>query len=307
MHDSDDAHDCTRAAAQLPPFLQMMQMIAGFQVSQALQAAAELDLATILVDGPCTVEDLSAFTGARPESIDRIVGFLENLGVFRRTAAGVEVTGPGRALAHEGAHSARAMARDWMRSYRQPLADLVSAQSRGGYVPAGGGAPFDWVGESMRALDQQGITARYEVTVSRPGDRTPEHDECRFAAAAGPPDGIDPSVVDALGIVQTDDAYVVSSVLNDWSDEDFARILKAIADGTAPGARLVLVELVLPDDRGTDRPAGRAGTDPLMLAMLGGRGHTAGEWESVLGAGGFALDRIVPGVEPFSFLEAVRR
>ncbi|MGH6657261.1 MAG: methyltransferase family protein, partial [Actinocrinis sp.] len=96
MHHTDDAHGGPRAAAQLPPFLRMMQMIAGFQVSQALQAAAELDLATILVDGPCTVQDLAAYTGAAPEAIDRIVGFLENLGVFRRTAKGVEVTDLGR-------------------------------------------------------------------------------------------------------------------------------------------------------------------------------------------------------------------
>jgi hypothetical protein len=44
--------------------------------------------------------------------------------------------------------------------------------------------------------------------------------------------------------------------------------------------------------------------DLVMLAMLGGRERTAGEWRRLLVDGGFTLDRIVSGSSAFSAIEA---
>jgi hypothetical protein len=44
-----------------------------------------------------------------------------------------------------------------------------------------------------------------------------------------------------------------------------------------------------------------------MLAMTTGRERTAGEYEALLAAGGFTMDRIVPSPTPFSFIEATLR
>lgn len=61
MNDSGNSmHSAT--AQPIPPFAQMMQLLSGFQVSQALYTVAELDVATILMKGPRTIDALAALT-----------------------------------------------------------------------------------------------------------------------------------------------------------------------------------------------------------------------------------------------------
>ena len=44
------------------------------------------------------------------------------------------------------------------------------------------------------------------------------------------------------------DAYLLSRVLHDWNDGDAARILANAGRQCAPGARLLVVEAILPND-----------------------------------------------------------
>ena len=76
-------HD-TAAHPEPPPPVQMVQLLAGFQIAQALYVAAKLDVATALLDGPASVGDLAARTKAHPEMLGRLIRTLAGLGVFAR-------------------------------------------------------------------------------------------------------------------------------------------------------------------------------------------------------------------------------
>jgi hypothetical protein len=55
----------------VPAAVQMQQLLTGFETSQALYVVAELGVATALLGGPLSVEDLAAATGADSDALGR--------------------------------------------------------------------------------------------------------------------------------------------------------------------------------------------------------------------------------------------
>ena len=45
------------------------------------------------------------------------------------------------------------------------------------------------------------------------------------------------------------DVYILSNILHDWDDEHSVKILERVHEACAPGARVMVVEFLLPDDR----------------------------------------------------------
>jgi hypothetical protein len=82
------------------------------------------------------------------------------------------------------------------------------------------------------------------------------------------------------------DVYILAQVLHDWSDEDCVRILEACRRAGAAGARLLVLEQILPEG---PEPNVAKLTDLNMLVLLGGRERTRAEFESLLAAGGWRL------------------
>jgi hypothetical protein len=97
------------------------------------------------------------------------------------------------------------------------------------------------------------------------------------------------------------DAHVLKFILHDWNDEESVRLLKNSRAAMAPGGRLLVMEVVVPDGAGPDFSHVM---DLNMLVMTGGMERTAGEYEALLGRGGYRLKRIVPTASPFSVIEA---
>jgi O-methyltransferase domain len=54
----------------------------------------------------------------------------------------------------------------------------------------------------------------------------------------------------ATGSVPSADTYLMSVVLHDWDNAAAARILRNVAAAAAPGARLVLLKMVIPEGDG---------------------------------------------------------
>jgi hypothetical protein len=106
---------------------------------------------------------------------------------------------------------------------------------------------------------------------------------------------------DFFDCVPTADVYVMPVVLHDWDDTSSLRILANIAKAATPGARLVLLEMVMPDG---DGPHFTKMVDLIMPAIAGGRERSRTEWRDLLVAGGFVLDRVVAGSGAFSVIEA---
>jgi hypothetical protein len=88
------------------------------------------------------------------------------------------------------------------------------------------------------------------------------------------------------------EAYLLSRIVHDWDDEAALRILCRCRKAMAPGATLLLVDLVLPELAKEHSWAIRM--DLLMFTLLGGRERTANEFDRLLAAAGFRLTRIVP-------------
>lgn len=99
------------------------------------------------------------------------------------------------------------------------------------------------------------------------------------------------------------DLYLLKSILHDWPDNKCAEILGSIRNAAKPGAKLLVIEMILPDQPG---PSLVTFMDLNMLVMLNGRERTAAEFTKLLGDNGFKVTRVIPTGGPFSLIEAER-
>ncbi|HEX7238098.1 MAG TPA: methyltransferase [Gammaproteobacteria bacterium] len=98
------------------------------------------------------------------------------------------------------------------------------------------------------------------------------------------------------------DLYLLMEVLHDWDDADATRILGAVRRAARPGARVLIVEILVPDTPGPHPGKTR---DIIMLAVTGGRERTKAQHAALLAAAGFELARVVPTAAEYSLVEAV--
>jgi hypothetical protein len=75
-------------AKKLPPQAQMLNLTIGYWVSRLIYAAAKLNIADLLNDGPLTAEELAAAAGVRAPSLYRVLRALASVGVFAETKNG---------------------------------------------------------------------------------------------------------------------------------------------------------------------------------------------------------------------------
>jgi len=87
------------------------------------------------------------------------------------------------------------------------------------------------------------------------------------------------------------DAYLLSHIIHDWDDERSVAILRTIRRAAEPGARLLVVEAVIPP---LNAPSFGKLLDLEMLVLPGGVERTETEYRGLFAAGGFRLTRVVP-------------
>lgn len=98
------------------------------------------------------------------------------------------------------------------------------------------------------------------------------------------------------------DMYVMKNVIHDWADAESVAILTRVRAAARPGAKLVLLEAVIPEHHREFLPKW---LDMEMLVSAGGRERTEAEYRTLYQRAGFRLDRVVPTVTPFSLIEGV--
>jgi hypothetical protein len=151
------------AVEEVPASARMVQLLAGFQVSQALFVVAELDVAAALGTGSRTVPDLAAAVGAEPAALRRLLRSLAGLGLFRSDGQdGFAVTPLGATLASDAPGSLRDLALTWMQTHYAPFGDLLETVRSG--EPAAtrfyGQPYFDWLaGDAERVARFTGAMA----------------------------------------------------------------------------------------------------------------------------------------------------
>ncbi len=104
------------------------------------------------------------------------------------------------------------------------------------------------------------------------------------------------------------DAYVLSWILHDWSDEDAVRILARCREAMGAASRLLVLELVLPSANEPHAPAPAETlartVDLEMLAVVGGRERTEAEFRALFARAGFGVTRVLPlEALPWSVIE----
>jgi SAM-dependent methyltransferase len=118
-------------------------------------------------------------------------------------------------------------------------------------------------------------------------------DRCRFIGGdffeAVPPGG---------------DVYLLKSVIHDWDDARSRAILANVRAAMDPGARLVVLEWIVPERVGPG-DAGIVGTDLNMLVMVGGQERTEAEYRALIASAALRVTRIVPTPAAMSLIECV--
>ena len=105
------------------------------------------------------------------------------------------------------------------------------------------------------------------------------------------------------------DLYILSRILMDYDDDRCVRLLQNCHRAMTPGGRVLIVQLLMPEqgDGGAhERLFEAAISDLNMLVLTGGRERTEGEYRTLLGRAGFRLTRVVPSQALVSLVEGVR-
>ena len=87
------------------------------------------------------------------------------------------------------------------------------------------------------------------------------------------------------------DAYLLRHIIHDWDDERATAILRTVRRAMGEGARLLVVEGVIPPG---DEPSFAKLLDLTMLVAPGGLERTEEEYRRLYEAAGFRLRRVVP-------------
>ncbi|MGA5757511.1 methyltransferase [Nonomuraea bangladeshensis] len=99
------------------------------------------------------------------------------------------------------------------------------------------------------------------------------------------------------------DVYLLASVLHNWDDDDAVTILGNIRRAMNPDGRVLVLEVVLPDDAA---PHLGKDIDLRMLAIFnGGAERTREEYAALLGRAGLALSEVVDLGSGASLIEAL--
>jgi hypothetical protein len=69
-----------------PPAVTLLRLINGYQVSQAIHAAAVLGIADIVGEQPVATEDIAARVGADRQALHRLLRALTTVGIFHQAS-----------------------------------------------------------------------------------------------------------------------------------------------------------------------------------------------------------------------------
>jgi hypothetical protein len=98
------------------------------------------------------------------------------------------------------------------------------------------------------------------------------------------------------------DVYLLSHIIHDWNEQQCLTILGHCRRALHPGARVLLIEMVLPPGN-TPHP-GKV-LDIMMLVGPGGQERTDSQYRDLLAKAGLKMTRVIPTESAVSIVEAV--
>jgi hypothetical protein len=322
------------------PQEQILGIVNNHWQSCCVGAAAQLELADQLADGPLHYGILAERTKTHGPSLYRMLRALESTGIFQQTSPGVFGNTPASECLRRNLSGSNWA---WIRLTLCSGAPVFEGW-RGLMLSLTNGRPgFDQVAgqnvwehlqsnpqmhtifnEAMRDLSVSvgpAVAAsldwsRYAVIADVGGGIGSQlssildaHPSCRGILFDQPQvvaEAPDDSRIDRVGgdffkeVPIQADAYVMRWLLHDWSDEDSAAILTNVKKVARPGARVMLVESIVPETPEFDM--GKWMDLNMMVMATGGRERTATEFRDLLDRSGFVLEQIVPTASPLSIV-----
>jgi hypothetical protein len=97
------------------------------------------------------------------------------------------------------------------------------------------------------------------------------------------------------------DAYFMRHIIHDWTDELSLTILGNVRRAVPSHGRLLIVEMIVPED---NEPSAAKGFDMMMMLIPKGLERTEREYRTLLGEAGFALHSVTPTASPVSVIDA---
>jgi O-methyltransferase domain len=297
------------------PEQQLWDLMRGALGTRALALVSELGVADALADGPQPVARIASESGAHPDSLYRILRALasdgvfaeDEPGIFRNTDASEFVRRNGgwddfahlcggiwyRAAGELDASGKPAFDRvfgtdfwSWLSDHPNERRAFDRAMAQGTEGRVDRLAPVEWRGDET-VVDVGGGNGSLLLELLRRQPRLrgvvfdlPE--TVRDEAALG--ERLEFVAGSFFERVPPGDVYVLSGVLHNWDDERAESILRTVAASAPEGARLLIIDAVLPPG---NEPHASKWLDVLMLALLSGKERTEAQWRELLATGGF--------------------
>jgi hypothetical protein len=327
-------------SADTPPPKIIQDLAVAYWASRCLHLVAELGIADVLGDEAQTAETLARASGTNPQSLHRVLRSLANHGVFVHDGERFAHNAASRFLRSEQPGSLRSLTRmmglkvHWD-AYReldvalrtdQPAISSVVEGGLFGYLRAHpeegrlfheamAGKSFAQIPPILAAYDFSGFKTIGDIggglghLLNAVLERAPQARGVLFDL----PQVIEHARRDAnarINYVSGDffktpippcDAYLMMTVLHDWSDDESIAILRNIKANAPPAAKILILEGVVQPDA---RDNFLLDLDIEMLVMTTGRERTRKEWGAVISGAGMRLARVIPAGAWSSIVEA---
>jgi hypothetical protein len=321
------------------PVESLLQLSAGYYVSRALHAVADLGVADALGETPQSPASLAATTAAEASALDRVIRLLALYGIFTYTDGSVAHTATSRMLRQDHPQSMRALVRMFgLPGFWAAVGELGSTIKTGepsanraltggiwGYLAQNPEASRIF-GEAMTAKAHGHIASivntydfsGFDVIADIGGGRG--HLIQAIIAATPTASGVlfdQPHVVKEAAAVRSErlellggdflndslpaaDAYILMEVIHDWDDDASRKILRGIRRAARAHAKVLLIEALLPNASAPNWPT----TLDIVMLTIGGRQRTLEEYAELLRECGFAMTRDIDTHSGISIIEA---
>lgn len=317
----------------------IQDLAVAYWASRCLHVIAEFGIADLLGDQPQSAQALARASGTHAQSLHRVLRSLCNHGIFTHDGEAFAHNEASRALRSDAPGSMRSLARmmglkvHWD-AYRELDVGLRTGTPAIGSVLEGGlfgylqshpemgrlfdeamaGKSFSQVAAVLGAYDFSAFRAIGDIggglghLLNGVLERNPQAHGMLFdlpevighASRAAHP-RIDYHGGDFFrDPIPPCDAYLLMTVLHDWSDEQSIAILRNIAATAPPGSKVLIIEGVVQPDA---RDQFLLDLDIEMLVMTSGRERTQAEWQAVLSGAGLRLSRQIPANPGITIIE----
>lgn len=266
----------------------LTRSIEAYHEAALLYAAVKLGLAGSMGEASRRAEDLAKAQGLSAPHLARLLRGLCIIGLCEEQADGSFALTPfGRSLTPDSRLAQKVQI--VVEQYWQPWADLVSTVQRGtpAFEHVFGTSVLEW----RRANPEQDALFASYLAKQAPAETASilaaldVGETARVVELKG-------AIADLAAIPPNGTLYLLQGVLQNYDDADVTTILRNCHAAMREGARLVIVERLLPEHP-TDDPAAIM-LDLHLMTIYGGRARTKAEIESLLSAAHFVLSRTIP-------------